>query len=231
MKKAVLFITLLFTALLLLGCQEEKTPESICLLHSEFSPEYAIDEELQLENVNLLLVYDNGNTTKTIPCTAEMIRGFDTSTTGTKTLRAAYKGLESNAISYTVYNPEDISREIKTTTRIDILKTVSSGSTTFDFRLLPEDVTVRAISFHLETTMDLSSELTDLVGTIDGAMDDFYWRKTSTKGINILISGSERGQSSGAFFHLMILSEEVDIRLTEITVSDGVNDYYLPRVG
>ena len=83
------------------------------------------------------------------------------------------------------------------------------------------------------TTVTLSGNvkfndgLGDLTYVLGGTMTDFYWEKTTTDGINVLLSGS-KAMSSGVFFTLVWEGEDHSVVLGDITVSDGVNDYYLP---
>ena len=230
MKKRFLFlpIILLMGLLLLCSCQKDKfKAESIHLQHSAFAVNYCVDQELNLDGVNLRLVNGKGQY-RDIPCTMDMIVGFDTSTTGQKTLHAVYEGLTSNEISYLVYNKDDASRQIVTKTRIGIQKTVSEDKTTFELNLRSCDINVRAFSFRI-TGIDASFRdgLPEVTGTVMGKMTDYYWKKTSNDGINVLISGDEP-QNTDAFFSFTWEGADRSIKIEDIVVSDGVTDYYLP---
>ena len=229
MKKAFVFLVLL-TLLLLPSCVKpsEETPRSIFLEANAFAPSYEVDAELNLEGVSLRLVFADGRTSL-MRCDADMIVGFDTTTTGQKSLHAEYKGLKSNEITYQVYNPESVSREVLTPARIAVSKIVSGGRTTFSFALVGSDIGVRAFSFRLRASRELSDTLSEIDGQTAGKMDDLYWKKTASNGINVLISSSTTGQKDGVFFTLEWESEDVDVFLSDITVSDGKQDYYLPK--
>ena len=230
MKKTSFFLPIiLLMGLLLLGsCEKEEfKPESIHLQHADFSVNYTVDQELTLDGVKLRLVNGKGQY-RDVPCTTDMIVGFDTSTTGQKKLHAVYAGLTSNEISYLVYNKEDASRPIVTKTRIDIQKTVSEDKTIFELNLRSCDIAVRAFSFRI-TGIDASFDdgLSEVTGTVLGKMTDYYWKKTTNDGINVLISGNEP-QSTGAFFSFEWTGTNRSIRIEDIVVSDGENDYFLP---
>lgn len=230
MKKRSFFltITLLMGLLLLCSCEKDKfKPESIHLQYQSFLPYYTVDQELDLNDVKLRLVNGKGQY-RDIPCSPDMIVGFDTSTTGQKKLYAVYEGLSSNEISYQVYNSEDASRRIVTKTRINILKTVSEEKTTFELSLRSCDIDVRALSFRINAVdASFQDNLPELNGTALGEMNDFYWTKKADDAVNVLLSG-DRPQTSGAFFYLEWEGTDRSVTIGDIVVSDGVQDYYLP---
>lgn len=73
----------------LAGCESQGTLNAISV-GSDFQVEYLRGEELNLKNQNLILRYDNGSKKELL--TADMIEGFDTTTTGDKTLTINYGG-------------------------------------------------------------------------------------------------------------------------------------------
>ncbi len=230
MRKKLTFVLIIALLLLplLFACQDKKTaPESIHLASESFANYYGVDQELDVSNAYLRVIYPKGKY-KDIPCSEVEIVGFDTSTTGQKELYAVYEGLSSNAISYYVFNEEDASREIVTRTRVTVTKTISEGKTTFEFGLRSCEIDVRALSFRISGNVDFNDGLGDLTGTPNGTMTDFYWEKTTTDGINVLLSGS-KAMTSGAFFTFVWEGEDHSVVLGDITVSDGVKDYYLPK--
>ena len=228
-KKAIAAFIVLLLVLLFASCQDKKgEPESIHLQPSSFLSAYTVDQEMDLDGVALLVAFPKGKY-EDVPCTKDMIVGFDTSTTGSKELYAVYNGLTSNRVSYYVYNAEDVSREIRTQTRIAVTKTVSEGKTTFDFSLRSADIAVRALSFRITGNTDIKDGLTELVGTPRGAMNDFYWKKTATDSVNVLLSGPDP-QTTGVFFTLEWEGEDRTVVISDVTVSDGTADYYLPIV-
>jgi len=226
-KLTFILITVLLLLPLLFACQDKTTnPESIHLASESFSNYYTVDQELDVSNAYLRVIYPKGKY-KDIPCSEVEIVGFDTSTTGQKELYAVYEGLSSNAISYYVFNEEDASREIVTRTRVTITKTIGEGKTTFEFGLRSCEIDIRAFSFRINGNVKFNDGLGDLTYALGGTMTDFYWEKTTTDGINVLLSGS-KAMSSGVFFTLVWEGEDHSVVLGDITVSDGVNDYYLP---
>ncbi|MBO4538718.1 MAG: hypothetical protein J5781_00465, partial [Clostridia bacterium] len=201
MRKKTTFVLILALLLLplLFSCQDKnKDPESIHLASESFSNVYGVDQELDLSNAYLRVIYPRGKY-KDIPCSEAEIVGFDTSTTGQKGFYAVYEGLSSNVISYYVYNEEDASREIITRTRVTVTKTISDEKTTFEFGLRSCELDIRAFAFRISGDVNFNDGLGDLTGTPNGTMTDFYWEKTTTDGINVLLSGRE-AMNSGAFF-------------------------------
>ncbi len=228
-KRYLAFLLILLTSLLLLGsCNKDKfKPESVHLQYSSFKSLYRIDEELNLDGVKLRLVNGKGQY-RDIECTMDMIVGFDTTTTGQKKLYAVYEGLNSNEIVYQVYNNEDASRQIVTKTRIEIMKTVSEEKTTFELSLRSCDLNVRALSFRINAVdASFRDGLPELNGTTLGNMNDFYWTKKANDAINVLLSG-DTPQSSGAFFRLEWEGTDRSVTISDVVVSDGEQDYYLP---
>ncbi len=229
-KKVLLFsMLLLCLTLVLCACSDKKRqPSAIFLESNSLRASYEVDATFSEEGASLRLVYANGDT-ETIRCDSSMIVGFDTSTTGQKALHATYMGLDSNEITYTVYNPEGVSREILTRTRISVAKTVTTnGKTMFFFRFTGADADWRALTFKLQGSVELSETLWELTCETPEGMDECYVQKTAANGVNILISGSPIVKQ-GIFFTLTWEKDNVDISLSDITVSDGIKDYYLPK--
>ena len=232
MKKIVLLLCLLMTSLLF-ACQEkEKDPVSIYLdpIYFGSSPTFEVDEELVTDGMMLKLVYSD-NSTKEIPLERDMVEGFSTVTTGQKSMHATYRDIKSNEISYYVSNPEGVYRTIETSTRIAVTKTYSDGKQLFSFSLRSNDFSIRALSFTLTGSAEMSDTLSELHGMVENGTESFYWKKTATNAVNIVLYAPKDTALFSTFFTLEWFSpEDLTISLSDIVASDGNKDYYLPKV-
>ena len=232
MKKILPAFILLFAllSLSLFACEDKKKePVSVYLESTALASAYEVDEEPDIEKITLKLVYADGKT-EDIPCERDMLVGFDTTTTGQRSMYAVYHEMKSNEISYYVYNPEGVSLSVVTPTRLRLTKTAAQGKTIFSFSFSSADITIRALSFTLNSSTEISDSLSELVGTTEKEGDRFFWKKASTSSLRAAVY-SPTDLSKGAFFTLQWVSDgNVDVTLSDITVSDGTTDYYLPKV-
>lgn len=229
MKKKSVVLIFILSFLTLFACNDkEKEPVSVMIESTSLSQAYEVDSDLNMENVTLKLIYADGKTAS-VPCKRDMIEGFDTVTTGQKKMYATYHGIKSNEITYTVYNPEGVSLAVTTPTRLRAIRTISEGKNIFYLSFIYSDMTVRAVSFTLNASKEISNSLSEITGATENENDRFFWRKTSTSSMRATIYSSE-SISHGVFFTIeWVSSEEVDLTFSDIVVSDGTKDYYLPK--
>ena len=124
---------------------------------NSFKSTYAVDEYLDLAGAFIDVVYSSGDTER-VSITSDMVVGFDTATTGNKTLMVTYKTL-SQAITYSVYNPEMASRPIRTTARFTLYADVIEDDIVYTIKVALGDLTeLRAATFTLTSTTSLGIE-------------------------------------------------------------------------
>ena len=236
MKKLTSVIIAILTAvsvMLFSSCSERKIT-GISVRANSFPNTYEIDADYDeiLPGAYLTVSYSDGETEE-VKITKDMIFGFNTQTTGNKTMYVQYKEFRSEDIKYTVYNPENVSRDISTTARLTLR--VYDNATAMEYTVslskgnLPS---VRAIQFTLESENSLSvTENQSNVSVLIGQEKlSYYTTLASDKKLKVVVY-TENGATidNGIVIKLKIdNSVNAKVKLSEITVSDGQNDYYLP---
>lgn len=91
-KKTAAFILVLLFVFALSACGTTRSIKRIYIADGSFSDIYSLNAQLDLSNARLAVVYDN-NSTEIVAITADMVSGFDTSTTTDgRTLQIKYRG-------------------------------------------------------------------------------------------------------------------------------------------
>lgn len=185
---------------------------------------FDVDEQFCYDAATIKAVFSDG-TEKAVPVTADMVVGFDSTTTGTKSLTISYKGIERDYVYEVVYKKYP-SREIVTAARIE-LKQVPYATGIGREVLLTEGLSgVRGISFCIKSDSDLSDSK---LNTLDIAGDwEINAQYVGAGEIRLVLYRTE-GFSSGSIATINFAGvTNAEIRLTDIVLSDGKTDTYLP---
>lgn len=233
MKKALLLFLLPILAGLLFACSS-RTISSVDVAANSFKASYAVDEALVLDGSFVLVSYTSGDVDR-VQITADMVEGFDTSTTGNKTVRVTYKTF-SREIAYSVYNPEMASRAIRTTARFTLYADRTDDAVIYSIKLFSGDLReVRAATFTLTSgaSLGIHPDLGNVTCSSD-AENLAYDMSLSASGTSLkIVVFDPNGQTldpNGVFFRIRVTqSDNRSVWLSDNTVSDGRNDYYLPK--
>lgn len=233
MRKAFLVFLLPLFACLLFACSS-RTISSVDVAANSFRSSYAVDEKLSLDGSFVNVTYSSGDAER-IQITADMVEGFDTATTGNKTLKVSYKTF-SREISYSVYNPEMASRAIRTTARFTLYVDKTDDETIYSIKLAAGDLSeVRAATFTLTSasSLGIASDLGNTTCTSD-AENLAFDASLSAGGtaLKIVVFDPNGGtlDPNGAFFRIRVnKGENRSVWLSDNMISDGKSDYYLPK--
>ena len=234
--KRIRLITLFFVLFLLLsalcGCSK-RTLNSVEIKKNSFKTTYEVDEALDLTGAYVLLTY-SGDDKEEIPVTEEMVQGFDTATTGVKTLTVVYKGVESEPFSYRVYNPENASREVLTRARLLLYADPGNEYIDYTVRLNAAGLPVTAASFTLtsEQSLGVDADLGNATAVSDSWSATWSAKLASDgKKLRIVVFYEDgRTFTDGSVMIRLRINggDNRSVRLANITVTDGEKDYYLP---
>ena len=234
MKKFYLILTLLFLTLSvsLFACSERKI-ESVTLPANSFKSDFVVDERLDLTGTYVVVRYSGGEEEE-VEITPDMISGFDTTTTGGKTLSVRYKDFVMDS-SYRVFNPENAAKEIVTKARLILYADKGADYIDYTVRLSSGDLTnVAAVDFTLTSTDPLG--INDDLSNISAVSDNTYAHyesKLSSDGKKlktVVFCTDGRAFADGSIVIKLKVNggENRSVSLKNITVSDGKKDYYLP---
>lgn len=231
---SVIIAILTITSFTLLSSCSERKMIGISIRANSFLDAYEIDTDYDaiLPGAYLVATYSDGESEE-VKITKDMIIGFDTKTTGNKTMYAEYKGFRSEDVKYTVYNPENLSRNVLTTARMSVRVYDNAVAMEYTISLSKGDLSiVRAIQFTLESENSLSvtENQSNLYVLIGQQKLSYYTSLVSDKKLKAVVY-TENGASidNGTVIKFKIdNSINAKVKLSEITVSDGQNDYYLP---
>lgn len=232
-KKSVLFITA--AAIIIISCfglaackkRDAEIAVSAVIVDGSVKDTFDVDESFCYDTAKLSVTFKDGSV-KEIPVDSSMLTEFDTSTTGLKTLTVAYGGITVNA-EYEVVYLNYPSREIVTKARLKVNQSAYPTGIGREIVLSQgKDCGFRAVYF----TVKGSGYLCDKsLNTLD-ISTDFNVTATSyfvdAKTIKIIIA-SKNGFADGTVAVINFAGvTNAEVSLTEIVVSDGKKDYYLP---
>ena len=212
------------------GCSDNEIV-SASIRTNSFKQYYNVDDELDLTNAYLVVDYKNGESSQ-YNITEEMISGFDTTTTGKKTMTITYQG---TAVEYqfNVYNDENALYDILTTARLSVLCETVDSDMRYSFYFSKGDMAeTKAFLFDIEfnDTVDITDDNYTLTTQIDG-WNSRAMKKTA-KTIRLLIySTNEEGLTESGYIATFTIDgcTTRNVALKNIKISDGTNDYYLPK--
>ncbi len=236
-KKLIILLVIVSLSFALFGClqNDETSIVSISLAETSIKEIYDIDEELNLENIIITAKYKNGKSLQ-VPCTADMVIGFDSKTSGDKSLYILYKGVKSLVKAYKVVNKGNETVLINTTCRLNVESEELPNAASYAFSLEIGDLSnVSAITFTLKSISDMGVAIDkmnlDITNVLPGWQAESY--RVDKYTLKILVyktTGLDINQDL-SFATLNIIEEEiVTITANSITVSDGESDYYLPNI-
>ena len=231
-SKILLFFLVFTLFFALYGCSK-RALENVEVKSNSFKSAYEVDEKLDLTGAYVVLTY-SGDNKEEIPLTEDMVQGFDTTTTGVKTLTVLFRGVESGPISYRVYNPEDASREITTRARLVLYADEGAGYIDYTVRLSAADLVVKGIEFTLtsERSLGIDEDLSNLTAVSD-SFAATYAAKLSSDGKKlktVVFYEDGRAFTDGSVVIRFRVTggSNREVRLATITLSDGKKDHYLP---
>ncbi len=236
-KKTLVFFIIIILAFALSGCvnTSETTVASISISDSAFKDLYDIDEELNLEQIIITAKFKNGETL-TIPCTADMVVGFDTKTSGDKSMYVVYKNVKSAPKEYKVVNKANQAVSITTTCRLFVQTQELPNAASYAFSIKVGDVSkISAISFTIKSDSDIgitadkmNMEITNLLSSWQA--ESYRVDKYTIKILVYKKSGLDITQDMSFATLNVIEQDTVKVTVNTIVVSDGEKDYYLPNI-
>lgn len=228
-------IAVCFFACVLFACSERKI-ESYSLSDNAFPTEYKVDAVLDASGAFVIAKYADGKEEK-IKITADMVTGFDSSTTGTKTMTIKYNDFEET-LSYRVYNPENSSREIVTTARLGLSVYFAPDDEYVEYTvtLEKEKLPICAMLFTLngDATLGVTRAKSNLTLTSSLSAETTSYRSdlsSDGKSLTLLVFNvdGETLTDGGQIIKIRIdKGNKTPVRLKGITVSTAERDYYLP---
>lgn len=234
MKKfTLLFLSLLF-CMTLIGCSERKV-SSVTVKPNSFKSSYAVDEQLNLDGAFAIVTYTSGDK-ENVPVTPFMVSDFDTSTTGKKSFFVTYDKDNVVEVPYVVYNDEYASRPIETTARFTLYAETAGDDFYYTVRFAQGDLSALcAATMTLTSSSDLKIDaaLSNLEVSTDVNNLSFD-AKLSPGGTSLkIVVFNDHGaplEIGGVFLRLKVSGGgNRAVSLANITVTDGVRDYYLPK--
>lgn len=233
---AVIAALCLIAALILSGTSctpvVDNTVASVSIKEGSFSAEYDVDEELSLVGAELIAKTVGGNYSA-VTITADMVEGFDTTTTGEKSLRIKYQNIYSENWVYKVVYASDPTKQVTTTARVGLVQdTYPTGIKRLVELRLGDMKEVDALLFTITASKDFADaqfsrlELQPLA---------FGWayslHYTSARQVRVIVytTVSVGLTDDGNLLNINIIGVEgLTIALTDVLISDGVADYVLP---
>lgn len=237
MKKIIsTFFIILFLVgctLLTVGCQP--SIDEVYVRANSFNANYAIDSNINYQGAFLVVEYSD-DTKEDVAITPDMISNFNTSTTGQKTMTISYQEYKID-VDYLVYNPENASLEILTSSRLSLAcgKSLTHAEYTVSYR--KGDLSIlKAVTFTLKTSSTLGIEedesLLEVGYLPDGWTYDFLIVNATTVKFVVYAYENAGINSDANLINVMVLGKDVasSPTLIDVTVSDGINNYRLPKV-
>lgn len=234
MKKtlALFILTILCLPLVASGCAARVA--SVAFRNNAFADTYTVDETVNYDAAFLTVTYSDGSA-KDVNITPEMVTGFDTATTGKKTLTVTYEGTALTH-EYYVYNAENAQRPVVLTDRVFLDRAENeSGTRIYLYYKKTSEFSPLAISFTLEADKDLfEKDKEDLLSVRTPDDSTAVFKAVSNKKIRVIINRVNAG-SLPAYSEILCVKlpsgiAANEILVKEITLSDGKQDYYLPAV-
>lgn len=236
-RNLIVIIIILALVFCLCACTSETSSniKSLQIKANSFNDLYDVDEELDLKAIEIIVLYKNGESL-IVPCTQSMVVGFDTTTTGDKSLYVVYNNVKSTPWEYKVVNKGNETRSIVTSSRLKVQSSELPNAASYAFFIKKGDLgKISGIVFTVYCASGLgvridktNIDITNLPSgweaateRIDGNSLKLLVYKTSGRDID----------SDLSLVTLNIIEEKlVPIVVKEITLSDGENDYYLPNI-
>lgn len=221
-------------SLALIGCSKREITH-ITIRANSFMQKYSVDAKLRYDTAFIDVHYSSGETEE-VNITEDMVVGFDTFTTGNKTLHVEYKGFKSDSVPYVVYNPEGANKEILTSARLAFFASSTSSGTEYSILFDKGDLSdVNAIIFTIESekSLGIDENCDNVTASIDDPNINYYPSLfQNEKKLRVLVYHTNGGQlNQGTLLKLRIDGgENCDIQISNIMISDGEQDYYLPKV-
>lgn len=231
MKKVVLFIIAIAVVTVscfgLVGCKNNKaeTVVSAVIVEGSVKDTFDVDEDFCYDSAKLNVAFGDGSV-KEIAVDSGMVTGFDTSTTGRKTLTITYGGIAVYA-EYEVVYLNYPSREIVTTARLNVNQSVYPTGIGREIVLSGgEENGFRAVLFTVKGNVDLcDGSLNTLDISTTFAVTSYFVDAKTIK----FIFASKTGFADGSIAVINFAGvTNAEIYLTETVISDGKSDYYLP---
>lgn len=187
---------------------------------------YDLDEALTAEEAYILVTYESGNTVRH-ELSLDMITGFDSSTTGIKIMRAE-SGVYSAEWEYEVIYSKHPTKTVSSTARVSIEQNrYPTGISRAILTELGDLTEVAALTFTLNGSQEFADEAFSRISveTAEGWYSALYYSGPTQ--VKVLLYGG-RLTADGCVAVINISGEMMSVVCTDITVSDGVTEYYLP---
>lgn len=233
MKKLVCFLTAV--AILVISCfglaackdKDADIAVSAVIVDGSIKDVFDVDESFCFDTAKLNVTFKDGSV-KEIAVDSNMLTGFDTSTTGLKTLTVTYGEITLNA-EYEVVYLNYPSREIVTEARLSVNQSAYPTGIGREIVLSAgEESGFRAVYFTVKGNGDLcdkSLNTLDISTKFNVTVTSYF---VDTKTLKFIItSKTDFADGSIAVINFAGVTN-AEIILTEIVVSDGTRDYYLP---
>lgn len=233
MRKCAAFISILALVLGLCACvSAEDEITVISIKEGSFASVYDLDEGFGYGSAFLTAARKSGKTTD-IPITAEMLSGFDTATTGVRKMHASYAGLTTVEWEYEVVYAKSPSKKILTSARLTaeqneyptgISRAVNAKLGSLE-RIAAATFTLKCAESFADASLR-SPELEVKEGW------DYSLHYVNAFSVRVLVYKTQADglTADGELLKINIIGAQSSqtVTLTDIVLSDGVNDYELP---
>lgn len=228
MRKAavttVLLIAILFSLCACVGTQSEVV--SGYLKAGSFAAVYDVDEILDLSNSVICLRFADGDTSER-QISSGNVTGFDTSTTGEKTLTITYGNNILLTWDYEVVYSADPTKRIETSARIKEENTFYDSGCSTALELKKGDLKgAAALSFTLKYASD---DVTPRV--VIGAGWDYRIYSYGTGEWGVVVFTRDGSVKETLVFNVVTQGADTPPDIKSIKISDGEKDYDLPDAG
>ena len=232
MKKVVVtLLSLLFVLFALAGCSVREIKD-VTIKSGSFKDDYAVDERLDLSVA--LLAVNYGKDVEAVEITDDMLTGFDTTTTGNKTMRVRYEKYVFD-VPYRVYNPENPAKDVVTGARFSLFADGGDGYVEYSVHFNAADLaSVNAASFTLKSEFPLRIDATMENLTVTSDFKSASYKCVLASGgtaLKVVLFG-QNGSTlprNGVLAKFKIEGgDNRSVSVGDIVLSDGQTDYYLP---
>ena len=228
MRKTAVVVVLILAAVFLFGCTKTQSEVTkIYVKDGSIKYTFDIDEDFCYGDGILVVGYADG--VREVVITSDMIDNFDTVTTGKRTLNISYGG-KTTTFDYEVVYSKYPSKKIKTDARLTINQTEYPTG-------IGRSVSVRTGSLQninaIYFTVKGNAKLCDSLSTVD-VQSEWEIKKyfVNASCVKIIAYSKEGISGSGEVATINFAGvKNAEIVLSEITVSDGKEDWYLPDTG
>lgn len=233
MKKSVLILTAVVIIVIscfgLAACKnrDAEIAVSAVIVDGSVKETFDVDEEFCFDTAKLSVTFKDGSV-REIAVDDTMLTEFDTSTTGLKTLTITYGGIVLNA-EYEVVYLNYPSREIVTKARLNVNQSAYPTGIGREIVLSQgEESGFCAVYFTVKGSdflCDKSLNTLDISTKYNVTATPYF---VDTKTIKfIIVSKTDFADGNIAVINFAGVTN-AEVSLTEIVVSDGTKDYYLP---